>query len=235
MTCKPKPDRARLAAQNAANNPTQRAHGDAPTNSVRGAKRQRSLTRNGREYHLVATASDGRVLYESRRFVSSDFWLQRVEKGRAALEVPDPVRAATAPSATHPEAATGDGSVSQQPSESRLRVFGRTGVSARRSPAVGALAVSRRAGRPLQGELGSCWPHEDHHDGQARTSSMVDVRRAQNRKPATYRCPLCGYQLHAMSEHMLIAPEGDTERRRRAHSDCVLAAARSSGSSARHG
>jgi hypothetical protein len=50
------------------------------------------------------------------------------------------------------------------------------------------------------------------------------IRRAQNRKPATYRCPLCGYQLHAMSEHVLIAPEGDTERRRHAHSECVLAA-----------
>ncbi len=50
------------------------------------------------------------------------------------------------------------------------------------------------------------------------------IRRAQNRKPATYRCPLCGYQLHAMSEHVLIAPEGDTERRRHAHTECVRAA-----------
>ena len=36
------------------------------------------------------------------------------------------------------------------------------------------------------------------------------VRRAQSLKPATYRCPLCGYRLHAMSPHVLIAPEGDT-------------------------
>ena len=43
------------------------------------------------------------------------------------------------------------------------------------------------------------------------------VRRAQNAKPATYRCPLCGYRLHAMSPHVLIAPEGDTSRRRHAH------------------
>ena len=49
------------------------------------------------------------------------------------------------------------------------------------------------------------------------------IRRAQNRKPATYRCPLCGYQLHAMSDHVLIAPEGDTERRRHAHIECVRA------------
>ena len=50
------------------------------------------------------------------------------------------------------------------------------------------------------------------------------IRRDQNRKPATYRCPLCGRHLHAMSEHMLIAPEGDTERRRHAHAECVIAA-----------
>jgi len=43
------------------------------------------------------------------------------------------------------------------------------------------------------------------------------IRRAHNSKPATYRCPLCGYRLHAMSEHVLIAPEGDTSRRRHAH------------------
>lgn len=50
------------------------------------------------------------------------------------------------------------------------------------------------------------------------------LRRAQNRKPATYVCPLCGKYLPALSEHMLIAPEGDTSRRRHAHSQCVLAA-----------
>ncbi len=48
------------------------------------------------------------------------------------------------------------------------------------------------------------------------------VRRAQNRKPATYRCPLCGRHLPALSDHMLIAPEGDTTRRRHAHTECVL-------------
>ena len=50
------------------------------------------------------------------------------------------------------------------------------------------------------------------------------MRRAQNRKPATYRCPLCGRHLPALSEHMLIAPEGDGSRRRHAHTQCVLAA-----------
>jgi hypothetical protein len=52
------------------------------------------------------------------------------------------------------------------------------------------------------------------------------MRRAQNRKPATYRCPFCGGHLPALSEHVLIVPEGDSSRRRHAHTDCVLAARR---------
>jgi hypothetical protein len=52
------------------------------------------------------------------------------------------------------------------------------------------------------------------------------ARRAQNRKPATYRCPFCGRHLPALSDHMLIAPEGDLSRRRHAHTECVLAARR---------
>ena len=50
------------------------------------------------------------------------------------------------------------------------------------------------------------------------------VRRAQNLKPATYRCPLCDKHLPALSEHMLIAPEGDPARRRHAHTECVFTA-----------
>jgi hypothetical protein len=50
------------------------------------------------------------------------------------------------------------------------------------------------------------------------------IRRSGNARPATYRCPLCGRQLHAASDHLLIAPEGDMGRRRHAHTDCVLAA-----------
>ena len=55
------------------------------------------------------------------------------------------------------------------------------------------------------------------------------IRRAQNRKPATYRCPLCGGRLPALSEHMLITPEGDPSRRRHAHTTCVMAARRAGG------
>jgi hypothetical protein len=57
-------------------------------------------------------------------------------------------------------------------------------------------------------------------------ASWWSVRRAHSSKPATYTCPLCGRRLHAMSEHVLIAPEDDAKRRRHAHSDCVAAARR---------
>jgi hypothetical protein len=50
------------------------------------------------------------------------------------------------------------------------------------------------------------------------------LRHAQNRKPATYRCPLCGGFLPALSDHVLIAPEGDAGRRRHAHTECVMRA-----------
>ncbi len=55
------------------------------------------------------------------------------------------------------------------------------------------------------------------------------VRRAQSRKPATYTCPLCGGFLPALSEHLLILPEGDGTRRRHAHTACVLRARRQGG------
>jgi hypothetical protein len=53
------------------------------------------------------------------------------------------------------------------------------------------------------------------------------LRPAANRKPATYRCPLCGDFLPALSEHFLVVPEGDAARRRHAHRECVLDARRS--------
>jgi hypothetical protein len=42
------------------------------------------------------------------------------------------------------------------------------------------------------------------------------VRAAQNLKPATYRCPFCDELLPALSEHVLVTPEGDARRRRHA-------------------
>jgi hypothetical protein len=64
------------------------------------------------------------------------------------------------------------------------------------------------------------------HAGPVDKANWWQVRRAHNRKPATYTCPFCGRYLLALSDHMLILPEGDPQRRRHAHSDCVLAARR---------
>ena len=49
------------------------------------------------------------------------------------------------------------------------------------------------------------------------------IRPAQNRKPATYTCPFCHAYLPALSEHALVAPEGDSSHRRHAHTECVMA------------
>jgi hypothetical protein len=51
-----------------------------------------------------------------------------------------------------------------------------------------------------------------------------EIRGAQNLKPKSYVCPLCDQYLHAMSEHMLLVPEGDASRRRHAHTECVASA-----------
>jgi hypothetical protein len=52
------------------------------------------------------------------------------------------------------------------------------------------------------------------------------VRAAQNRKPATYRCPFCHELLPSLSEHVLVMPEGDARGRRHAHTACAVAARR---------
>jgi hypothetical protein len=56
------------------------------------------------------------------------------------------------------------------------------------------------------------------------TAAWYTIRPASNRKPATYRCPICGGLLPALSEHMLVFPEGDPARRRHAHAACVMRA-----------
>jgi hypothetical protein len=59
-----------------------------------------------------------------------------------------------------------------------------------------------------------------------RKARWYVVRPAANRRPATYRCPLCGGLLPALSHHMLVLPEGDGGRRRHAHAKCVMDARR---------
>jgi hypothetical protein len=49
------------------------------------------------------------------------------------------------------------------------------------------------------------------------------IRAAQNLRPATYRCPFCDRLLPALSEHVLVMPEGDARRRRHAHTACARA------------
>ncbi|MGN6187359.1 MAG: hypothetical protein ACTHOE_00540 [Conexibacter sp.] len=62
--------------------------------------------------------------------------------------------------------------------------------------------------------------------GDFLDARWFEARPAANRKPTTYRCPFCGELLPALSEHRLVFPEGDRERRRHAHTACVLAARR---------
>jgi hypothetical protein len=57
-----------------------------------------------------------------------------------------------------------------------------------------------------------------------REARWYAVRPAGSTKPATYRCPLCGAHLPALSEHLLVLPDGDPSRRRHAHTACVMRA-----------
>lgn len=51
-----------------------------------------------------------------------------------------------------------------------------------------------------------------------------EIRPAQNLSASVYTCPLCGERLPALTEHLLITPEGDGSRRRHAHTGCVTQA-----------
>ena len=55
-----------------------------------------------------------------------------------------------------------------------------------------------------------------------RDARWYVVRPAANTKPSTYRCPLCGELLPALSAHMLVVPENQSSRRRHAHTECVV-------------
>ena len=63
----------------------------------------------------------------------------------------------------------------------------------------------------------------EHDFGVSEPPRWWAFRSAQSRRAATYTCPFCGERLHAMSEHVVLAPEGDVSRRRHAHTECVLA------------
>ena len=57
-----------------------------------------------------------------------------------------------------------------------------------------------------------------------RAARWYAIRPAGSTKPATYRCPLCGQRMPALVEHLLVVPEGDSRRRRHAHTACVMRA-----------
>ena len=67
--------------------------------------------------------------------------------------------------------------------------------------------------------------NDDHDDGdddvEVTDPRWWELRRAQNLKPATYTCPLCGELLPSMTDHVLLFPEGDHSLRRHAHIECV--------------
>lgn len=48
-----------------------------------------------------------------------------------------------------------------------------------------------------------------------------DIRPAQSGQPKTYTCPICHGRFLAMVPNVLLSPEGDRERRRHAHVECV--------------
>ncbi len=49
-----------------------------------------------------------------------------------------------------------------------------------------------------------------------------DMRPAQGGQAKTYTCPICRRLLLAMNPNTLLYPEGDHERRRHAHTACVV-------------
>jgi hypothetical protein len=66
-----------------------------------------------------------------------------------------------------------------------------------------------------------------HPESMAETEARWwEIRRAQNLSASVYTCPLCDERLPALSEHLLITPEGDSARRRHAHTECVREARR---------
>ncbi|WGL51640.1 hypothetical protein P5P86_16970 [Nocardioides sp. BP30] len=55
----------------------------------------------------------------------------------------------------------------------------------------------------------------------AEPARWWEIRPAQSRQPKTYTCPICHGLFLAMVPNVLLSPEGDRERRRHAHPECV--------------
>ena len=70
---------------------------------------------------------------------------------------------------------------------------------------------------PVGGDGVARWSREARRRAGGRSAR----RRTSSR--ATYLCPFCDELLPSMIEHVLVLPEGDTQRRRHAHSECAMA------------
>ena len=121
------------------------------------------------------------------------------------------------------------------PAPRRARTRSTTTWTTRTTAATRSSRPARRSGCATRG---CCIAH---HERVPDAPRWWTVRPAQNLKPATYRCPFCDQYLSALSEHLLVKPEGDDRRRRHAHTACVLggtqgrAAAAARGGRARRG
>jgi len=55
----------------------------------------------------------------------------------------------------------------------------------------------------------------------AGSARWWDIRPAQGNQAKTYTCPICHRLFLAMVPNTLLSPEGDRQRRRHAHTECV--------------
>src|SRR5581483_4646013 len=105
----------------------------------------------------------------------------------------------------------------------RKRFFPTADTASRTRPSSCVASIAARA-RGCGASTSTRPPTSGWRRRAAREPRWWTLRHAQNLKPATYRCPLCDGHLHAMTEHVLIAPEGDLSRRRHAHTECAAKA-----------
>ena len=77
---------------------------------------------------------------------------------------------------------------------------------ARRGALLGGLGIARDIAQSMTGSV-RWW----------------DMRPAKGGQAKTYTCPICHRLLLAMNPNTLLYPEGDHERRRHAHTACVVA------------
>lgn len=63
---------------------------------------------------------------------------------------------------------------------------------------------------------------EDHSYLMAGATRWWELQPAQGQQAKVYTCPFCHARLLAMTPNTLLFPEGDHQRRRHAHTECVI-------------